>query len=156
MASEARPRVRRGVWLLALTVSAALALAFGLLRVEGSSGGLVPFAISGGVDGLQPGVARTIAITLRNPNDVAIRVTRVTVRIDEDDDPPACPSSDNVAVLQATAITDAAPVRIPPGGEIVLGAYPRAPRIVLWNRPAASDECRGASFRLVFEGSARS
>jgi hypothetical protein len=148
--------VRRRFWLLALTVPALLGLVFGLTRVQGSPGGLVPFSVSGSVEGLEPGVPKTISITLRNPNDVSIRVTRVVVRIDEDDDPPSCPSSDNVLLLQATAITAATPIRVPAQGEVVLGAYPRAPRIVLRERPIAADDCRGASFRLVFEGSARS
>lgn len=156
MASEVRPTVRRRFWLLALTVPALLALVLGLTRVQGSPGGLVPFSITGSVDGLEPGVAKTIPITLRNPNDVSIRVTRVAVRIDEDDDPPGCPSSENVELQQATAITAATPIRVPAIGEVVLDEYPRAPRIVLRDRPAAGDGCRGASFRLVFEGSARS
>jgi hypothetical protein len=148
--------VRRRFWLLAFTVPALLALVFGLTHVQGSSGGLAPFRVSGSVDGLRPGVARTIELTLGNPNDVSIRVTRVTVRIDEDEDPPQCPSSENVVLEQPAAISGTAPISVPARGQVRLSAFPRAPRILLRDRPSAPDECRGATFRVVFEGSARS
>jgi hypothetical protein len=116
----------------------------------------VAFAISGEVDGLAPGATKPIVLTLTNPNEVAIEVTSLTVGVSADGGRPGCPSSANVLVEQARGVTGLDPLRIPAHGSVVVGSFPRAPRITLLNRPWNQDSCKGRTFTLTYAGSAHS
>jgi hypothetical protein len=123
---------------------------------ESHSGPQAPFEISGDVEGLAPGVTKTIALTLRNPNADPIYVTAVTVAISADSSPPGCPSGPNLALGQATGITASSPVVVPGHGSVVLGTYPRAPTISFLNRAWNQDACKAKNFELLYTGSAHS
>lgn len=123
---------------------------------ETPSGPQAPFDISGDVEGLAPGVTKTIALRLSNPNSEPIYVTSVAVEISDDSTPRGCPSGPNITLEQPAAITASTPVRIEGHGSVVLTDYPRAPRIGFRNQPWNQDVCKGKSFRLTYTGSAHS
>jgi hypothetical protein len=152
-------------WPLALVCVAVLALALELLHVarphhRGSTGQgtaeAMPFAISGDVHGLAPGVTRTIVLTLENPNAKPINVTSVVVDVTEGSGRPGCAEGPNLRVEQATAITQADPVVVPPRGSVQLRSAPLAPRITLRDRSRRQDGCKRTSFSLAYSGSAHS
>jgi len=115
-----------------------------------------PFVIVGDVDGLAPGVTKTIALSLRNPGSDPIYVTSVAVEISEESTPPGCPSGPNIALEQAAGITASDPVRIDAHASVLLTTFPRAPRIGFRNQPWNQDVCKGKSFALRYTGSAHS
>ena len=114
------------------------------------------FEISGDVDGLAPGVTKTIALTVRNPNADPIYVTAISVGISEGSTPAGCASATNIVLAQPTAITWSSPVLVPAHGSVVLDAPPRAPRISFVDLPRNQDVCKGKSFELTYSGSAHS
>jgi hypothetical protein len=116
----------------------------------------LPFQVSGDVSGLAPGASTVIALTLRNPNSVRIRVTRVTVAVSTDSTPSGCSSATNLVLHQATGISPASPVTIPARGSVTMNTFPRAPRIGFRDLRTSQDACRGTSFRLTYTGSAHS
>jgi hypothetical protein len=116
----------------------------------------VPFHVSGDASGLAPGASTVIALTLRNPNSVRIRVTRVTVAVSADSTPSGCSSATNLVLQQATGISPGSPVTIPARGSVTLNTFPRAPRIGFRDLATNQDSCRGTSFRLTYTGSAHS
>ncbi len=115
-----------------------------------------PFEISGDVDGLAPGVTKTIVLTLHNPNDHPIYVTAISVEIAEDSSPSGCRSAPNIALEQPTGITASSPVVVGPHASVTLDGFPRAPRIGFRNQPWNQDVCKGKSFALDYTGSAHS
>jgi hypothetical protein len=97
------------------------------------------FAISGQVDGLYPGADMTLDARVTNPYPFPIRVTSVgtTVR----DAGPACPAS-VIEVRDSRAEVD-----IPRNAT---GTVPLAIRM----DPSAPDACQGATWTLIFAGTA--
>ena len=116
----------------------------------------MPFDVSGSVEGLAPGITKTIVLTLRNPNADPIYVTSITVEISASSTPPGCASSANLSLRQATGITSANPVEVPAGGSVVLGSAPRAPELTFTDLPSNQDVCKDKTFALSYTGSAHS
>jgi hypothetical protein len=114
-----------------------------------------PIAIetTGPVEDLYPGLpAQALQVVVRNPNDVPVEVTSLTVEL------PAAPSScpaENFELAPSSA-SPAAPLAVPAGGSVGLpmGAV-SAPTIRMLNPPVNQDACQGAQLRLVFNAEAR-
>lgn len=163
--------------LLLLAVLAAVLLAVRDLPVAGTgaptqrpSGGAGPeglstgapshaltFTVTGSVTGLVPGGWRPVAVTVHNPNRVAIRVTSLALAVALESTPPGCSPTTNLEIEQpswgrGTAITIAA------GGSSTLAAQGVTdPRIRLRDLPDVNqDVCKGKSFSLVWSGTATS
>jgi hypothetical protein len=93
-----------------------------------------------------------IALTLGNPNQARIFVTRLRVAVTSS--PPSCPSAQNIRVVQSNA-TRAHPIAIPARSSVRLPAQGRsAPKIQLLDRPVNQDGCREGRFLLRFSGRA--
>jgi len=115
------------------------------------------FSISGNATALlYPGApARPIALTLTNPNSVAIYVTSVQVAVSAST-VAACSPASNLALTQSNA-SSAVPVRVPAGGSVTLPAQGvTAPTIRMVNLPVNQDACKNARFTLSYSGSAHS
>jgi hypothetical protein len=104
---------------------------------------------------LYPGAApRTIALTLSNPNDVAIFVTGLSVTVPSG--PPGCDPAANLGVVQSD-VSSLAPLDVPAHSSVTLPAQGRsAPTIQLVDLPINQDACQNARFPLSFAGSAHS
>jgi hypothetical protein len=110
----------------------------------------------GGVRNLMPGVTKTIALTLTNPNGIPIYVTALTVTVSTDSTPPGCTSEGNLQITQSN-VSSADPIAIPANGSVTLTSPPRAPQITLLNLPNVNqDACKSKVFDLTYSGSARS
>jgi hypothetical protein len=97
------------------------------------------FQIAGEVDGLYPGADATLEVRLTNPHPFAIRVISTTVTVL--DAGSACPASMlEIGDLQSAVV-------VPPGGT---GSVPLDVRM----SAQASDACQGATWPLVFTGTA--
>jgi hypothetical protein len=115
------------------------------------------FSISGNANALlYPGApAQPIALTLSNPNSVAIYVTSIQVSVTASSS-PGCSPATNLALTQSSA-SSAAPVRVPAGGTVTLPAQGvSAPTIRMLNLPVNQDACKNARFSLGYSGSAHS
>ncbi|MGD0274208.1 MAG: hypothetical protein ABSB96_10830 [Gaiellaceae bacterium] len=123
---------------------------------EGTGGSAgADFTIVGGVNGLQPGLAKPIKLTLTNPNGDQIFVTRLTVTISAESTPPGCSSANNIQITQSDASADR-PIAVPGNGSVTLTSAPRAPQIEFLDQPWNQDACKNASFILTYTGSAHS
>jgi hypothetical protein len=121
-----------------------------------SGGNHLPFTISGNAGGqLYPGAPpRALALTLSNPNGVAIFVTALSVTVSTS--PAGCPAASNLALTQSNA-SSATPVQVPAKGSVTLPAQGvSAPTVQLLDLPVNQDACRGAGFGLAYTGSAHS
>jgi hypothetical protein len=93
-----------------------------------------------------------IALTLGNPNQARIFVTRLRVAVTSG--PRSCPSAQNLRIVQSNA-TRAHPIAIPAKSSVRLPAQGRsAPKIQLVDRPVNQDGCKGGRFSLRFSGRA--
>jgi hypothetical protein len=93
-----------------------------------------------------------IALTLANPHQARIFVTRLRVAVTSS--PPSCPSAQNLRIVQSNA-TRAHPIAIPARSSVRLPAQGRsAPKIQLVDRPVNQDGCKGGRFPLRFSGRA--
>jgi hypothetical protein len=106
-----------------------------------------------GLDQLYPGAPPVaLPLVLTNPNSARIFVTGVRVSVSAD--PTACPSAENLELIQAGA-SKATPIEIPAGGSVRLPAPGVAPpAIALRDLPVNQDACQGARFPLDFSGEA--
>ena len=127
-------------------------------------GSIQDFTMDGSAIGLlfPGGTARTIAVTLHNPNDVPIFVTAVAVAVHGSDLPVGCTSAD-FQLVQATI--PAAGVQVPANGSVTLPAQgATAPTVQMVNRQDVvpgdgtgnQNACRNATFQLDYSGSAHS
>jgi hypothetical protein len=115
------------------------------------------FSISGNASALlYPGApAQPIALTLSNPNSVAIYVTSLQVAVTASSS-PGCSPATNLALTQSSA-SSSAPVRVPAGGSVTLPAQGvSAPTLRMLNLPVNQDACKNARFTLGYSGSAHS
>jgi hypothetical protein len=115
------------------------------------------FSISGSANALlYPGAAaQPIALTLTNPNSVAIYVTDLQVTVAASSS-PGCSPGTNLSLTQSNA-SSAAPVRVPAGGSVALPAQGvSAPTIRMLNLSVNQDACKRATFTLAYSGSAHS
>jgi hypothetical protein len=129
-----------------------------------AKGSIQDFTMDGGAIGLlyPGGAARTIAVTLHNPNDIPIFVTAVAVAVHGSDLPAGCTGAD-FQLVQATI--PAAGVQVPANGSVTLPAQgSTAPTVQMVNRQDVhpgdgtgnQNACRNATFQLDFSGSAHS
>jgi hypothetical protein len=121
-----------------------------------SGGNHQPFTISGNAGGqLYPGAPpRQLALTLSNPNSVAIFVTALSVTVATS--PPGCPAASNLQLMQSS-VSSATPVQVPARGSVTLPAQGvSAPAIQLLDLPVNQDACRATGFGLTYTGSAHS
>jgi hypothetical protein len=115
------------------------------------------FSISGNAGALlYPGAAaQPIALTLTNPNSVAIYVTKVQVAV-SGSSAAGCSPATNLSLTQSNA-SSTAPVRVPANGSVTLPAQGvTAPTIRMLNLPVNQDACKRATFSLAYSGSAHS
>jgi hypothetical protein len=116
-----------------------------------------PFTVSGNASGpLAPGVTRSLAITLTNPNNVAIIVTALSASIAAGSSKAGCDGPSNLQLTQSS-ISEANAVAIPANGHVTLpsGAV-TAPQVLMKDLPVNQDACKGASFTFTYSGSAHS
>jgi hypothetical protein len=122
----------------------------------GATTAIAGFSIKGSVNGLDPGRAKPIKLTLTNPNGVRIYVTRLTVTVSANSTPPGCSSATNLRITQSN-VSSTNQIAVPANGSVTLTSAPRAPQITLLNLPDVNqDVCRNKSFGLTFSGSAHS
>ncbi len=117
------------------------------------------FQISGRVSGLQPGFPRPLNLVLRNPNPVAIRVTRLVVSLRGLIAPRASGADPcGLADFYVQQYRGAYPLRLPGHSTRTLARLrvpPAAlPAVVLLNRPLDQDGCQGAKVTLTYTGRA--
>ena len=122
---------------------------------SGSTGG-ADFTISGGVGGLEPGLTLPIELTLTNPNNTKIYVTRLTVSMSADSTPAGCDRDTNFDPIIQSDASSTDPIAVPAKGKVTLTSAPRAPQVTLRNLPTLQDVCKGKNFVLTFSGSAHS
>jgi hypothetical protein len=117
----------------------------------------LPFHMTGTPDGLlYPGAAaRTIPLTLTNPNSVPIYVASLNVTAVVSGLPPGCDGSAFV-VTQANFSANPA-VQVPANGSVTLPAQGvTAPKIQMNDNHQNQDACKSANFALNYTGSAHS
>lgn len=116
-----------------------------------------PFSVSGNAAGaLAPGVAQPLAITVANPNAVAIEITSLTVGVAAGSSNAGCDGPSNLQVTQAN-ISSANPLAVPAGGHVALPAGAvNAPDVLMRDLPVNQDACKGATFKFTYSGSAHS
>jgi hypothetical protein len=111
-----------------------------------------PIAIASAdpVEELYPGFPpQPLSVTVSNPNDVPVEVTRLSVEIAND--PSTC-SAENFR-LTPSALSPASPLPVPAGGSVTLPSA-AAPAIEMLNLPVNQDACSEAQVDLFFEGEA--
>ncbi len=116
-----------------------------------------PFTITGNAAGpLSPGVSQTLAITLTNPNNVAIEVTALTVASASGSSKAGCDGTANLSLTQSN-VSASNTLAIPANGHVSLpvGAV-SAPVVLMRDLPTNQDACKNASFTFTYSGSAHS
>jgi hypothetical protein len=116
----------------------------------------LPFTMSGGATGLlYPGApARSIAVTLTNPNTTAIYVTSVTATLQSSGLPSGCGVS-NFTIAQASI--PSAGVNVPANGSVTLPAQgATAPTIQMLDTHVNQNACQKATVTFTYTGSAHS
>ena len=122
----------------ALVAAAAVSL---LGSSSGPVGAATEFAMAGEVGGLYPGIETTMPVTVTNPESFPIEL--ISVATQADDSGPACPGS-------LLSFGD-----LGPAVSIAAGATATLPITVRLDR-ATPDACQGATWLLVFSGTAQS
>jgi large repetitive protein len=116
-----------------------------------------PFTVSGDASGpLAPGLIRSLALTVSNPNNVAITVTALSASVAAGSSNAGCDGPANLQLTQSN-ISAANPLAIPANGHVALpsGAV-SAPQVLMKDLPVNQDACKGASFTFTYSGSAHS
>jgi hypothetical protein len=116
-----------------------------------------PFTVTGNASGpLAPGLARSLAITLTNPNSVAITVTALSASVAAGSSNAGCDGPTNLQLTQSN-VSEANPVAIPANGNVTLpSSAVSAPQVLMKDLPVNQDACKGASFMFTYSGSAHS
>ncbi len=114
------------------------------------------FSISGGVEGLEPGLTLPIRLTLTNPNSTKIYVTRLVVSMSADSIPSGCDRDTNFDAIVQSYVSSDDPIVVPAKGKVTLTSAPRAPQLTFRNLPVSQDVCKNKNFALTFSGSANS
>jgi hypothetical protein len=115
------------------------------------------FTVSGDASGpLAPGVIRTLAITVSNPNAVAISVTALTATVAPGSSKVGCDGPGNLQLTQSN-VSEVNVLTVPANGQITLpsGAV-SAPQVLMRDLPVNQDACKGATFSFSYSGSAHS
>jgi hypothetical protein len=116
-----------------------------------------PFTVTGNASGpLAPGVSRTLAITVSNPNSVAIEVTALTATVAAGSSKDGCDGPTNLLLTQSSVSTSNV-LAIPANGHVALptGAV-TAPTALMRDLPSNQDACKNAAFTFTYSGSAHS
>jgi large repetitive protein len=116
-----------------------------------------PFTVTGNASGpLAPGVTRTLAVSLANPNNVAIEVTALSVSAASGSSKAGCDGPANLQLIQSN-ISSAHVLAIPANGHVALPAGAvSAPEVLMRDLPTNQDACKNASFTFTYSGSAHS
>jgi hypothetical protein len=116
-----------------------------------------PFTVTGNASGpLAPGVTRTLAVSLANPNNVAIEVTALSVSAAPGSSKAGCDGPANLQLVQSN-ISSAHVIAIPANGHVALPAGAvSAPEVLMRDLPTNQDACKNASFTFTYSGSAHS
>lgn len=114
-----------------------------------------PISIAAGdlSEALHPGEPpRSPVVTVSNPNDVPVEVTKLVVAVASD--PPGCPAG-SFRTIPSSA-SPSTPLPLPAEGSVTLpSGSATAPAIEMLDLPVNQDPCRGARLDLVFEAEAR-
>ncbi len=116
-----------------------------------------PFTVTGNASGpLAPGVSRALAVTVANPNNVAIEVTVLTATVAVGSSKAGCDGPANLALTQSN-VSATNTLTIPANGQVALpsGAI-GAPTVLMRDLPTNQDACKNASFTFTYSGSAHS
>ncbi len=116
------------------------------------------FVVRGDLADVQliPGASAPLALTISNPNDEPIVVTRLTVTVQPGSTNPGCDGPTNLAVTQSDA-SEANPLVVPANGTVsVPSGGVSAPLLEMLNLPTNQDACKGATFTFSYGGSAHS
>jgi hypothetical protein len=116
-----------------------------------------PFTVTGDASGsLAPGVTQPLAITLSNPNGVAIEVTSLTVAVAPGSTNAGCDGPANLQLTQSN-VSSANPLAIAANGHVALPAAAiSAPEVLMRNLSINQDACKNAAFTFTYSGSAHS
>jgi len=116
-----------------------------------------PFTVSGNASGpLAPGVTRALAITVSNPNNVAISVTALTATVAPGSSKVGCDGPSNLQLTQSS-VSAATVLTVPANGHVTLPSGPvSAPQVLMRDLSVNQDACKGATFSFSYSGSAHS
>jgi hypothetical protein len=113
------------------------------------------FRISGGAaTQLAPGLSVPLDLELDNPHRFAIRLTDLSVSLDDSTSEPACSGSENYTVEQYSGPY---PLRLAPGKRRLsdlVGSARLWPQVGMRELPVSQDECKGAQLSLRYRGTA--
>lgn len=123
------------------------------LVVQKSSG----FQITGNLGAqLYPGVKRPLNLSLSNPESFDVKVTSLSVALEEGTSKAGCSGTQNFNVTQVPAARY--PITLPAGQTRTLTQLGVSdadkPQVEMLNRPWNQDACKGASIVLDYSGSA--
>lgn len=121
--------------------------------VSGTTG--AAFQVTGMVRGLELGVWKPLALTIVNPNGMAIYVSALQVAVATDSIPRGCTTSANVDLRQSN-ISSSLTVAVPAHSSVMLPALTvTAPQIRLKNLSSVNqDVCKNKSINLSYSGTA--
>ena len=116
-----------------------------------------PFTIHGSVTGLVPGVAKTVSLTIDNPNDTAIYVSQLTFTVVAGANSGTCLAS-SYSVTAWNASPPAVPeLQVPANATGFVVPVANQPQIKLNDSLTQNqDNCKGRTFSLTFSGQAHS
>jgi hypothetical protein len=116
-----------------------------------------PFTVTGNATApLAPGFSSPLAVTVKNPNNVAITVTELHVAVATASSKAGCEGPANLALTQSS-LSASNPLVVPASGQASLpnGAI-SAPQVQMKDLPVNQDACKNASFTFNYSGSAHS
>ena len=106
---------------------------------------------------LAPGTKAPLNLTLSNPNNFGVKVTDLTVAVEEDTGRAGCSGTQNFGITQIPAARY--PITLPAGQTKTLTQLGIAdgdqPQVEMLNQPWNQDACKGATIALDYGGSAR-
>jgi hypothetical protein len=116
-----------------------------------------PFTVTGGATGsLAPGFSSPLALTVTNPNPVAITLTELQVTVAARTSNPGCEGPANLALTQSN-LSAANPLVVPANGHASLpSGGVSAPQVLMRDLPTNQDACKNAAFTFDYSGSAHS
>jgi hypothetical protein len=136
-------------------VSGATTYAWSVVKTVEESG--KPFTVAGSATGpLAPGFSSPLALTVTNPNNVAITVTDLNVSVATASSKAGCEGPANLALTQSN-ISAANPLVVPANGHAsVPSGTVSAATVLMKDLPTNQDACKNASFTFNYSGSAHS
>ncbi len=125
--------------------------------VKAVEAGGKPFTVTGNATApLAPGFSSPLAVTIKNPNSVAITVTELQVAVAAASSKAGCEGPANLAVTQSN-LSAGNPLVIPAGGQASLpNGSVTAPQVLMKDLATNQDACKNASFSFNYSGSAHS